>query len=269
MDIRGFCMRSKNVPSGLRCFFTPFVSFHALILVAAFMLWGCGGGGNAGNGGGGTPSSFTVSLSSASVTLTQGGSQTIQVSVTAQNGFTGSVSVSVSGLPTGVTATPASLTVVPDTPATLILSASSSAPVAQASASVDAVSGSLNVDSVLSVAVKIAAKPFPYHSIGGYLVHGFYDPVRQLLFATNPELNELDVISPTDLSVKTRVPLPAPWGIDQMADGNTLVIGTKAQEIFTVNEDTYAVNRYPVPVSVVIDNSPWDTLFPNPIAMAR
>jgi hypothetical protein len=54
-----------------------------------------------------------------------------------------------------------------------------------------------------------------------------------------------------------------------MADGNTLVIGTKAQEIFTVNEDTYAVNRSPVPVSAVIDDLPWDTLFPNPIAMAN
>jgi hypothetical protein len=62
-------------------------------LLCLFMA-GCGGGG----GGGGSPPpppvpDFTLSLSPSSVTLAQGGAeQSVQVSVTGQNGFTGSVS---------------------------------------------------------------------------------------------------------------------------------------------------------------------------------
>ena len=241
------------------------------------ILMGCGGGNtsNSGGGSGGTnpppppPPSFTVSLSTVAITLTPGEVQTIQVSVAGQSGFTGSVSVTVTGLPAGVTASPAALSLTPSTPGSLTLTASNSAAAAQASATVNAASGALTVNTALSIAVKVPSLPFPYQSTGGYLVHGFYDETRQLLFATNSELNELDVISATDLSVMNRVPLPTPWGIDQMADGKTLVIGTKAQEIFTVNEDTLAVTRYPVPVSAVTSSLDWDTLYPNPIALAN
>jgi N-acetylneuraminic acid mutarotase len=48
--------------------------------------------------------SFTLSASPASLTLVQGASGTSTVAVTGQNGFTGSVNVAASGLPTGVTA---------------------------------------------------------------------------------------------------------------------------------------------------------------------
>lgn len=108
--------------------------------------------------------------------------------------------------------------------------------------------------------------PFPFVSIGGFPYRGFFDKVRQLLFATNPELNELDVIAQNDLSIKARISLPAAWGIDQMPDGKTLVVGTDAQEIYTVDEDTYAVTRYPVP-HLGISQSPL--FYPNLLAMAN
>ena len=81
----------------------------------------------------------------------------------------------------------------------------------------------------------------PFNYVGGLLAHGFYDESRQLLFVTNLWLNELDVISSIDLSVKARIPVPVPAGIDQMADGATLVIGTEVQELVTVDENTFAV----------------------------
>jgi len=107
----------------------------------------------------------------------------------------------------------------------------------------------------------------PFHFVGGCLVHGFYDQSRQLLFASNPCLNELDVISGLDFSVKARVPVPQPWGIDQMADGNTLVIGTQAQEILTVNENTLAVTGHPY--SAVSPGNFFSPFFPNVVAMAN
>jgi len=201
------------------------------------------------------------------VTLAQGGgSQPVQISVTAQNGFTGSVSVTTAALPCGVTVSPASLSVIPGTPGTFTFSASSTAEIAQQVVSVNAASGTLTASSSLQLTVTGAAVPDPFHPVGGSLVHGFYDESRQLLFATNPGLNELDVISGQDFSVKARVAVPQPWGIDQMADGKTLVLGTQAQEIITVDEETLAVKQFPCSA---VGNSFFTLFFPNVVAMAN
>ncbi len=97
-------------------------------------------------------------------------------------------------------------------------------------------------------------------------MHGFYDEGRQLLFATNIGLNELDVISGKDYSLKARIPVPQPLGIDQMADGKTLVIGTAAQELVTVDENTYAVTAHPFSA---FGSSVYSLFFPDVLAMAN
>jgi hypothetical protein len=231
------------------------------------LIVGCGG-----NGGGGVtipppPPSFGVTLFPPTVTLFEGGaSQTVQVSVTAQNGFTGMVSVSAAALPTGVTASPTSLSLAPGVPGSFSFSASSAALIAQQTLNVNATSGTLVVNTPLQLTVTGVAVSDPLHWIGGTLVHGFYDETRQLLFVSNPGLNELDVISGQDFSVKARVPLPQPWGIDQMADGNTLVLGTQAQDIVTVNEDSLAVTLNPC---TGLDPSNYGLFFPVVVAMAN
>src|SRR5205807_825358 len=50
------------------------------------------------------PQNFTLSASPGSLSITQGASGTSTIAVTPQNGFTGSVNLSASGLPSGVTA---------------------------------------------------------------------------------------------------------------------------------------------------------------------
>jgi WD40 repeat protein len=232
------------------------------------LLSGCGSSG----GGGGTtppppPPSFTVTLSPTSVTLSQGGAgQAVQLSVTAKNGFTGTVSVSPATLPTGVTASPASLSLTPSVPGIFTFSASSAALIAQQTVNLNASSGTLAVSASLGLTVTGAAVSDPLHLIGGTLVHGFYDETRQLLFVSNPGLNELDVISGQDFSIKARVPVPQPWGIDQMADGNTLVLGTQAQDVVTVDEDSLAVTLHPC---TGLDASRNGLFFPVVIAMAN
>jgi WD40 repeat protein len=101
--------------------------------------------------------------------------------------------------------------------------------------------------------------------VGGEFSHGFYDQNRQLLFVANIGLNEVDVISGTDFTVQARVPAPQPWGIDQMVDGNTLVIGTDAQQIFTLDEDTLVITSYPVPQLA----SEFGLFYPNVVALAN
>ena len=210
--------------------------------------------------------SFTVSLSPASVTLAQSGdSQPVQVLIGAQNGFVGSVAVTASGLPAGVTVSPSSLALTPGVSGTFTLTASSGAGIAQTSAVVTGVSGSLTNNASLKINVNGTAITDPFHPIGGEFSHGFYDQSRQLLFVANPGLNEVDVISGITLAVQVRVPAPQPWGIDQMADGNTLVIGTAAQQIVTLDENTLTVTSHPVtPLGSV-----YGLFYPHLVALAN
>ena len=97
--------------------------------VGAFSFPGCGGG---------TPD---FSLSATNATVAQGASGTSTVTVTPLNGFTGSVTMSVSGLPSGVTGAfspnPTSTT------STLTLTASATAATGTSTITVTGVSGSL------------------------------------------------------------------------------------------------------------------------------
>ena len=84
---------------------------------------------------------FGLSTSPSSLTLTQGSSGTSTITVTPQNGFSGSVSLSASGLPSGVTASfspnPAS------SASTLTLTASSTATIGTVTVTITGTSGSL------------------------------------------------------------------------------------------------------------------------------
>lgn len=244
-----------------RSYLKPLV---VLVFASSIFMEACGGGSN---GGSGAPPSFSVSASPGSLTLSQGStSQPVQVSIVPQNGFTGSVTVTVAGLPSGVSATPDSLSVTSSAPQSFSLSASADAQLSQQSLTLDAISGSLKASASIQLTLTGAVPPDPFHPVGGSMVHGFFDDSRHLLFATNLGLNELDVISGIDFSVRARVPVAQPVGIDQMADGNTLVIGTAAQQIITVDEDTFKVTQHPFS-EVGIAN--FTLFFPTVVALAN
>jgi len=103
-----------------------------------------------------TPS-FTLSASTSSVTVTQGGSGTSTISVTDVGGFTGSVTLAASGLPSGVTAAfgtnPTTGTSV------LTLTASSTATTGSATVTITGTSGSLTATTTLALTVNSTATP--------------------------------------------------------------------------------------------------------------
>lgn len=104
----------------------------SVLTVAAASLSGCGGGGDGGNGTptqpGGQTGTLTLSVSSATTSLTVAGNASVTVTITRGGSFTGVVSLSVSGLPTGVTGTFAPATLdASTTSAVLTLTATSTA----------------------------------------------------------------------------------------------------------------------------------------------
>jgi len=105
---------------------------------------------------------FALSASSPSVQVAEGGITTDTITVTPSNGFSAAVTLSVSGLPTGVTGTfatnPATSTSV------LTLSANSAAPLAgPVTVTISGTSGVLNASAMIALTVT----PSPAFAIGG------------------------------------------------------------------------------------------------------
>jgi len=100
---------------------------------------------------------FSLSASPSSLTITQGSSGSSTITVTPSNGFTGSVSLSASGLPSGVTA---SFGTNPTTSTSAVtFTASSTAATGTASVTITGTSGSLTHNTTISLTVNASSTP--------------------------------------------------------------------------------------------------------------
>ncbi len=99
------------------------------------------------------PPSYTLSASPNSLTIVQGANGASTITVTPQNGFTGNVNLSASGLPSGVTASfnPSSTA----STSKLTLTASSTAATGTASVTVTGKSGSLTKTTTISLTIRL------------------------------------------------------------------------------------------------------------------
>ena len=95
---------------------------------------------------------FSLSALPASLTVSQGGSGSSTISVSGQNGFSGSVSLAVSGLPTGVTAafSPASTT----SASTVMFTVAASTAAGTYPLTIKGISGSLSATAAISLTVQ-------------------------------------------------------------------------------------------------------------------
>ena len=117
------------------------------------VLSGCGGGGSSKS-----TADFTLAIAPSSVTITPGGAaQTMTVTASPVNGFTGNVSVAVGALPGGVTATPMTLSMAPGSLQQISVTASPAAAVGTANVSLQGTSGSLSHS--ISAGVTVNAAP--------------------------------------------------------------------------------------------------------------
>ncbi len=105
------------------------------------------------------PPDFTISATPSSQTITVGGSTTYTVNVGALNGFSGTVGLSVGGLPTGTTAgfSPTSLT--GSGTSTLTVTTSSSTPAGSPSLTITGTSGLLTHTATVTLVVNAVSPP--------------------------------------------------------------------------------------------------------------
>jgi hypothetical protein len=104
------------------------------------------------------PPDFSLTLSPTSLTIMAGATGSkLSVLATAENSFTGTVSVTISGLPAGVTANPATLTLTPGTAQSTTLTAAASAVAATPTVTFKGISGSLTHSATLALTVQAAS----------------------------------------------------------------------------------------------------------------
>jgi len=120
-------------------------------------LAGCGSGGNETTKKTATPD-FSLAVSAADLSLTAGGgAQSVSVSATALNGFSGAIVVKATGLPSGASASPASFSLTPGTPQTVALKAASSTSSGTSTVQFTGTSGTLTHSASLALKVAGAA----------------------------------------------------------------------------------------------------------------
>ena len=136
------------------------INFASVSLLVLFSLFGC-----AGNTTPTPPSSFSLQLAPAAVSVVPGGgSQALTIGAIPSDGFTGSVSVQVGSLPAGVTATPMTLALTPGTLQQITFAATTAAVSGTASISLTAVSGSTTQSAAAALTIGQPA-PAPTFSL--------------------------------------------------------------------------------------------------------
>lgn len=133
---------------------TSLLSLVCLGLMA--LVAGCGST-STGSTGDGT-GSFTLGAEAA-VTIAQGSTRTFTVTPASSSNFTGSVQVSVTGLPTGVTVTPATATIKVGSSTTFTLTAAANATVGTTNVKVYGASGDLSTSTTVALTVTATTNP--------------------------------------------------------------------------------------------------------------
>jgi hypothetical protein len=258
-------------------------SIPALGLAIPVCTAGRGGGGG---GGGIQPPppqpDFTISLSSSSVSLLQGGtSSPVTVSVTSENGFSGNVQITLAGMPSGIISSPARpFSVVAGQNTAVVFGAAFNASTGQFSVTAQGTSGSLSHSSDLSLSIEAgSAQNLPrsnYVRNDSVLLldspagephhrHVVYDAGGKRFFVANRAMNRVEVFSSSDTSLQATIDAPGASSVDLSTDGATLWGGTALEQILAVNTTSLQVaTRYSVagltPIPNVVFDRPSEVL---------
>src|SRR5467141_3478404 len=142
--------------------FRPYHPLSRILLAACaaclfLTLNSCGGGGSS-NGPPPPPAgSFALQVTPSMLAVIAGDSVQGTVSIQAQNGFSGSVALSISGLPGGVAASFTSNPILPNQTADLIIQTNTNTAVQNASLQIQGMSGS--VSNKLTASLSVLARP--------------------------------------------------------------------------------------------------------------
>ena len=226
-----------------------------VLFLSLFLLGGCGG---SSGGGGNPPPSADFSLSvPANASTQQGSSTTVTIGVTAINGFNSQVSVTVSGMPTGVTATPSQFNLSPGGQQAVVIAASLTAAVATSALTVTGTSGTLQHSNQIAFKVSALQGPPPaiarirYVQTDTQWDTSFFNFFPQILilyhfnthrfFLSDTSLNQVVVIDAKTEARIGQIPVPGAFVGDISPDQSTIYIGTQVGDLYEIDPVAMAV----------------------------
>ena len=197
------------------------------------------------------------------------------LSVTPINGFTGSVQVTLNGVPAGVLSNPMSPFSIPAGSSTPVLfSAVPNASTGNFTIMAQGASGSLSHPATLGLTIQggvVANLPRttyartdsipalddpsgePHHR------HIFYDSVHQLVFVANRAMNRVEVFSSTTAARVAQISVPGASSADLSADGTTAWIGTVTEQVAAIDTNSLQVQeRYEIAGLQALPNTLFD-----------
>ena len=219
---------------------------------------------------------FSIGFSQNALSLQQGAtSSAITLSVNALHGFTGTVNVTLAGLPAGVVSnqlSPFSIAAGASTP--ILFSAASNTPAGNSTISAEGTSGSLSHPASLAltiqtgVAANLSRTTYartdsvpamddpagePHHR------HVVYDPAHGLLFTANRAMNRVEVFSTATATRVAQVSIPGASSADLSADGTTAWIGTITEQVAAIDTSSLQVKaRYEIAGLQPLPNTLFD-----------
>ena len=205
----------------------------------------------------------------------------MNVMVTAQNGFSGTVQVTLSGLPNGVTSNPASpFGVAAGASASVLIGAATNAATGNFTITAQGTSGTLSHSANFALAVQggvIATLPRttfvrtdstaatddpPGESRHRHIA---YDPANKHLFVANRAMNRVEVFSTVDQTRAGQISVAGASSADLSADGGTVWIGTVTEQAVAIDTMSLQVKaRYAItglqPLPNVVFDRPEELL---------
>ncbi len=205
---------------------------------------------------------FSIGFSPNSISVLQGAtSQAVNLSVNPLNGFTGSVQVTLSGLPSGIVSSPASpFSVSAGSSTPVLFSAAPNASTGSSTISAQGTSGSLSHPASLGLTIQagvVANLPRttyartdsvpamddpsgePHHR------HLAYDLANKHVFLANRAMNRVEIFSSTDFTRVAQVSIPGASSADLSSDGATVWIGTVTEQVVAIDTSSLQIKaRY-------------------------
>jgi len=222
-------------------------SLVTLALLAVFAV-SCGGGGGGSQSPPPPPSpDFTLTLNPASLTIVSGESGSLSVSANSLNGFSSDIAVQITGLPSGVTASPATLTVAPGGSQAVTFSVANGTAATTATAKVTGTAASLshNVNLSISVAGTRGTLSTRTRYVRTDAVIEYYlwlnthwevfNPPTHRFFVTDPFSNQIFVFDSVSETKIGTIPVPGAFGIDDTPDHTTLYVGTMIGDVYAID----------------------------------
>jgi hypothetical protein len=215
----------------------PLLRLCSLAVLAA-AGFACGCGGSIAGGSNTQTQDFSLSVSPTTLSVAAGAKGTVSVSATALNGFSQSVQVTVSGLPSGVTASPSTFALTPGTPQQVSLTASTSAAAGSSTVVFTGTAGSLTRTASLALTVTVTVT-----STGVDVVTYHFDMERTGLNPNETTLTTANVTS-SGFGLLRNFSLDGVVDAQPLYLSNLKVAGQTQNVVFAVTEhdSVYAFN---------------------------